>query len=639
MKWRFVLVAVAATAILAVAVTAAIGAFPAVTQPNYAFVMKWGQLGSGEGDLVAPHRIVRDKFGLIYVADTNNDRIQVFEPDGTFVRQWGSHGNGDGKFDQPMSVAVDLFGYVYVADVGNNRIQVFTSVGDYIDQWGALGNGNGQFNAPYDVEVDRTGAVYVVEALNHRVQVFTSSGTFVRKFGTQGSGDGQLQNPFGICLDDSGNVLVADSGNHRVQIFDSAGNMVWRWGSFGPGEGQFFNPWDVAIDARGDIFVADSNNHRIQKFDALGTFITKWGRNGGDGSWGTANGEFQYPDGLLAGPNREIVVCDTYNDRIQVFKANVGTVTDEIAGSTRITTAIDAAIKAYPQGADAVVITTGYNWPDALGGAALAGTLDAPLLLTASDSLDAPVATALTTLKTKRAYILGGEAAVSASVENALQIKLGVGNVVRIAGSDRYATAREIGKRVSALKGDEFAGYAFVSTGMDFPDALASSPAAAAEGWPIYLTDPSSIPAATLAAMQDAGVKDVFVIGGEKAVNPAVESALKAKFGSSAVERVAGANRYETAAVMAQTAVERAGLTWNYTALATGQNFPDALAGGVLQGSDRTVLLLTESDRLNPYAALAIASNKDGIYELRYLGQTDVVSTVTRSAAKALLIP
>jgi putative cell wall-binding protein len=639
MRWRPVLVTLVAAVLLVIGVGTAVGAFPEVTQPDYTFVMKWGQSGSGDGQLDAPFHLARDKYGTLYIADMDNDRIQVFDADGTFVDAWGTSGSGDGQFSSPYGVAVDLLGYVYVADTFNHRIQVFKSSGEYVDQWGSHGAAPGQLDTPCDVAAGRDGLIYVADSSNHRIQVFTSSGGYVRDFGEEGSNEGQLHSPYGIGLDHDGNVIVADSGNNRIQIFDSKGNMVWRWGASGSGDGEFSNPWDVAVDARGDIFVAEAGNNRVQKFDILGTFITKWGRSGGDGTPGAGDGEFGGAGGAVAGPNREIIVSDITNDRIQVFKANVGTVTDEVAGSTRITTAIDAALKAYPYGADAVVISTGYNWPDALGGAALAGTLDAPLLLTRADALDDSVVAALATLKTKRAYILGGEAALSANVESALKIKLGSSNVVRVAGANRYETAREIAKRVAGLRGAEFAGYAFVSTGMDFPDALASSPAAAAEGWPIYLSDPASISAETLTAMKDAGVERVFLIGGEKAVSPAVESALKAKFGSSAVERIAGTNRYETAAVMAQTSVERAGLTWNYTALATGQNFPDALAGGVLQGSDRTVLLLTESDRLNPYAALAIASNKDGIYELRYLGQTDVVSTAVRTAAKALLIP
>ena len=70
--------------------------------------------------------------GFVYVADTLNDRIQVFTSDGTFVKQWGSSGSGDGQFNAPYGIAVDGSGFVYVADTFNNRVQKFTATVDHM---------------------------------------------------------------------------------------------------------------------------------------------------------------------------------------------------------------------------------------------------------------------------------------------------------------------------------------------------------------------------------------------------------------------------------------------------------------------------------------------------------------------------
>ncbi len=177
-----------------------------------------------------------------------------------------------------------------------------------------------------------------------------------------------------------------------------------------------------------------------------------------------------------------------------------------IAGTTRIETAIKAAETAFPGGADTVVIATAYNWPDALGGAALAGVYKGPILLTRTGDLPSAVSQAITDLGATKAVILGGPPAVSTDVESALASLLGSRNVTRIAGADRYRTAEAIAAKTVELLGAEYDGKALVSTGANFPDALAASPLAAAKGWPIYLVDSTKpLQTTTRQAMQAAG--------------------------------------------------------------------------------------------------------------------------------------
>ena len=101
--------------------------------------------------------------GTIYVADTNNHRIQRFSATGTFLSQWGAQGSGDGQFYHPHGVAVAPDGTVYVADTGNARIQRFSATGTYLGQWGANGSGNSQFAYPRGVAVGPDSTVYVAD--------------------------------------------------------------------------------------------------------------------------------------------------------------------------------------------------------------------------------------------------------------------------------------------------------------------------------------------------------------------------------------------------------------------------------------------------------------------------------------------
>ena len=143
-----------------------------------------------------------------------------------FLAKWGSYGNGNGQFYNPTGMAVDGSGNVYVADTNNNRIQKLDSSGVWQATWGSYGSGDGQFNQPYGVAVDGSGNVYVTDYNNHRIQKLDSGGAWQATWGSLGSGDGQFQYPFGVAVDGSGNVYVADSTNHRIQKFGPTGAAV-----------------------------------------------------------------------------------------------------------------------------------------------------------------------------------------------------------------------------------------------------------------------------------------------------------------------------------------------------------------------------------------------------------------------------
>jgi len=112
--------------------------------------------------------------------------VRAAIPRYVFSRSWGSAGTANGRFDGPRGIAV-FQDRVYVADSYNNRIQMFTLAGTFSRKWGTFGTGNGQLNRPRGVAVDSRGLVYVADTLNHRIQVFTITGGFVRRFGSQGT--------------------------------------------------------------------------------------------------------------------------------------------------------------------------------------------------------------------------------------------------------------------------------------------------------------------------------------------------------------------------------------------------------------------------------------------------------------------
>jgi len=243
------------------------------------FVLKFGNSDVIlDGNFKRPEGIAVDSAGNVYVADTQNDRIQKFDSNGNFLLKWGAYGlGGNGNFRIPAGIDVDSSGNVYVADF--DKIQKFDSNGNFIIQWGEYGQADGQFAGVQDVAVDIWGNVYTVEEYNDCVQKFDSAGNFLTKWGDLGSEDGQFDAPHGVAVDESGiYVYIADSWNNRIQKFDNDGNHWAKWGGVeGDENGQFDHPTGVTIDSSGNIYVADNGNARIQKFTSLGIHVATWG--------------------------------------------------------------------------------------------------------------------------------------------------------------------------------------------------------------------------------------------------------------------------------------------------------------------------------------------------------------------------
>ena len=255
-----------------------------------------------------------------------------------------------------------------------------------------------------------------------------------------------------------------------------------------------------------------------------------------------------------------------------------------LAGADRYATAVAVSQAGWPEGADAAVLATGRDFPDALAASVLAGAVEGPLLLSAEDRLLPAVAEELARLGVERVFVVG---AVSESVDEAVR-SMGV-HTRGVRGRDRYETAARVAGQVAG-SGTE---GVYLVTGEGFADALAVGSVAAGQGWPILLTPPQGHP--RLASWVDAlGAEQVVVVGGTSAVSDAALEGLT----DVEVERIAGPNRAATAVAVAQVARGR-----GYGAdplVASGTAFADGLAGGVLAARWQRPLLLTGGDRLAP---------------------------------------
>jgi len=293
-----------------------------------------------------------------------------------------------------------------------------------------------------------------------------------------------------------------------------------------------------------------------------------------------------------------------------------------VVGATRYLTAVEAS-KHFASAAT-VVVASGETFPDALGGAALAGAADGPLLLTPAAAVPAEVLAEIDRLGATKVYVLGGTGAVSASAY--AQLDAAVDTVVRLGGATRYQTAQLVADEAISLLGASYAGDAFMATGANFPDALAASPIMCAEGIPLVLVNAAG--GYTLPA----SATDIVILGGPGVVPATVQTSLGTKFET----RLAGANRYSTAVEVANYGVIL-GMSWNNVGVATGENFPDALCAGPLVGSMNAVLLLTTTQNISSDALIALGDHKIEIAEYYLFGGTGALSDTCRNEIAAIL--
>ncbi len=279
----------------------------------------WGSYGSGPGQMDDPKGIAVDGAGNVYVADSYNHRVLVFDEQGDFLRQWGSQGNAPGQFQEPWGIAVDGEGNVYVADTWNHRIQKFDVLGRFLVQWGVFGDTTGVLGdtemlyGPRDVVVDGEGNVLVSDTGNKRLLKFTSEGRFTRQVGGAGSLNGQFREPVGLAVDGAGNVYVADTWNQRVQKFDATLNFVSQWPVVGwEGEGVTNKPY-LAVDSGENVYVTGPDYHWVVKYDGSGKVLAVWGQYGADPS------SMNMPSGIAIDGADNIYVLDSANHRVLKF--------------------------------------------------------------------------------------------------------------------------------------------------------------------------------------------------------------------------------------------------------------------------------------------------------------------------------
>jgi streptogramin lyase len=313
----------------------------------------WGSNNSLVGRIGSIGSIACGPDGNVYVGDTVNQQVSVFTPAGAFVRSW----NGNGKIQNPADMRFDTQGRLWIAD--GNQIDVFDAYGNYLTTVGTSGTNPGQFSGP-SLSVDNAGNLYEADSNTNRLQKFEPCGSINSPTPTvtlvatpcvayaSSVTDGALGNPVGLGVDIKGLVYVTGHNASSVLVFDGNENLQRQWSTAGYVDGLRVSPschvyvggdspaeivkydlygnvlgvfgtgktaWRLALDANENIYATDAN-YKINVYTSQGSPVTSWG------NYGNFVGQMFNIAGIAVGPDGNVYVGDTGNQRIDVYTPN-----------------------------------------------------------------------------------------------------------------------------------------------------------------------------------------------------------------------------------------------------------------------------------------------------------------------------
>jgi hypothetical protein len=310
-------------------------------------IRKWG----AREQFYYPHEVtILD--GKVYITDSHNHRVRVFDEQGNFIREWGSFGSHasdlasqmenvkreakDGQFSVPIGIAIwPKRNEIYVSDCLNHRIQVFSQDGKFIRKWGRRSGPkreHGCFQQPCGLAI-LSNELYVADYENYRIQVFLLPSqddhlekdqgdynnlpkeiTFLRAWDLKWNSDkGERQAlPCGLTITNQC-VYVTDLANYQVHVFTREGEYLQKWRLDGPKERykSYHRPCGIAASSFSEIYITDYHSHETKVFSAKGEYLRK------------LNSPMAYPYGLAVSRTKqaEMVYLINYHDHcVYVFE-------------------------------------------------------------------------------------------------------------------------------------------------------------------------------------------------------------------------------------------------------------------------------------------------------------------------------
>ncbi|PLR91918.1 6-bladed beta-propeller [Bacillus sp. T33-2] len=251
---------------------------------------------------------------FIYVTDTNNKQVQVFDGSGSPIFQFGKEGSGNGEFKFPYGITGDKKGNVYVADLYNGVISIHDEKGKFIRNFEEQDKNAKSINTPAGIRIFDE-KLYVTDIKSNKLLVFSLDGKKLLEI-AKGVDDKDVFNaPNAVTVDNSDNIYISDSGNQRILQYDKTGKYVRTINGSKDGKGSsvFVNPRGIGVDSRGILYVVNNLTHYVYAFDQDGKEVFQFG------GMGDGNEQFYLPNGLYVDDKDQVYITDTLNQRIAVY--------------------------------------------------------------------------------------------------------------------------------------------------------------------------------------------------------------------------------------------------------------------------------------------------------------------------------
>jgi DNA-binding beta-propeller fold protein YncE len=260
------------------------------------------------GVLVAPYAVAVDQEDRLYVTDTSEGTVHIFDLKKRQYSQFSKISNKE-KLLKPVGIAI-VNRWIYVVDSMLHKVCVFDKNGKYFFSFGSE-----RLQRPSGIayRVDEQ-AVYITDTARHTIDIFTGGGKFIRQIGSRGIAPGMFNFPTHLWTDNGGNLYVSDTLNYRIQVFTNQQRFLTMFGQQGDRPGNFAHPCGVATDSYGNIYVTDRQFENVQIFAPRGQILMAFGQEG------TQAGQFWLPSGICIDRRNRIYVADSFNKRIQIFE-------------------------------------------------------------------------------------------------------------------------------------------------------------------------------------------------------------------------------------------------------------------------------------------------------------------------------
>lgn len=264
-----------------------------------------------------PSGVTTDFQGNVFVVDTGNHRVLLFDRQSRFVIDFGGYGWNVGELSSPTDATAREGFRLFVADAGNDRIQQFdisdlSAEGVVFPFQEGDGLAGEELVRPSRLDIDDEGRIYVSDPLCHCVWIFAPTGELVNRLGGLGDEHSRFRTPAGVAVGNKGRVLVADSGNRRIQVFDPLGNWIASWGS--PSDSLFVEPTGIDVDPDGRVYIADRAAARVLVFTPEGRLVFTFGGKG-DGP-----GTFRAPVDIAVAPEGHVFVVDQERETVERYR-------------------------------------------------------------------------------------------------------------------------------------------------------------------------------------------------------------------------------------------------------------------------------------------------------------------------------